>query len=52
MSDIPAAFFHPRDGRGKPSALHSRRASLPRAKALSVGSTIQRGGTVATTRSI
>lgn len=44
--DIPAAFFHPRLGRGKPSALHSRRASLPKAKALSVGSTIHRGGTV------
>lgn len=42
----PAAFFHPRVGRGKPSALHSSLASLPRAKALSAGSTIQRGGTV------
>lgn len=43
----PAARFHVTEGLGKPSALHSILASLPWAKALSVGSRIQRGGTVA-----
>lgn len=38
-------------GLGKPSALHSTRASEPWANALSVGSRIQRGGTVIEQRS-
>ena len=46
MKNIPAAFFHDNEGLGKPSALHSSLASLPRAKALSAGSTIHLGGTV------
>lgn len=42
---IPSALFHVTWGFGKPSALHSTWASEPCAKALSVGSKIQRGGT-------
>lgn len=42
---VPVAFFQVTWGRGNPSALHSNFASLPWAKALSVGSRIQRGGT-------
>ncbi len=43
---VPAAFFHATVGLGNPSALHSILASLPWANALSVGSTIHRGGTI------
>jgi len=42
---VPGAFFQEIWGLGNPSALHSILASFPWAKALSVGSTIQRGGT-------
>lgn len=42
---LPSALFHVTWGLGKPSALHSTLASEPWANALSVGSSIQRGGT-------
>jgi len=42
---LPEALFHVTWGFGKPSALQSTLASVPWAKALSVGSRIQRGGT-------
>ena len=41
----PAAFFQDICGLGKPSALQSTLASDPWANCLSVGSTVQRGGT-------
>jgi hypothetical protein len=44
--ELPVAFFHEMCGLGKPSALPSILTLLPRANALSVGSMIQRGGTL------
>ena len=45
LGNSPAAFFQEIWGLGKPSALQSTFASLPWANCLSVGSTVQRGGT-------